>query len=545
MELKASISKNGNIRFKLAFILTPILIISSTFSAIASNSNNAQAPATSNAAAAQANMNNNGRSELAPGHNESATRGKSDLDHGNNDGKGQGKNNQGNDGNDKAANPNRSVAVNIVLTLPVTNTALQKLSKFGRITSVIEKINAVTMRTSYGEISALRELGIVRSLNEDAARSAIPVRVYSEISSATVSTGFGSWNLDMIDVTEGVEGATTRKVSQTGAGTYVAVLDTGLLRSWRNYFDSDNIAEEYGVAFGGGGGEQGSISTQPNKWQQDQDSHGTHVTSTIIGYKYTNNRRIEGVAPDAKVIPVKVLGQNGSGWSSVIAAGIVYVADLKEGPLSGSPVVINMSLGGSVLDDVEKAAIDYAISKGVIIVASAGNSGFRGMGFPGAYAPVISVAASGWTGEWTPVTFPGSWWRSLDVPETGSESAYITDFSSRQLSGQQLDVSAPGSWIIGPYQTNGQLSWYYLGGTSMASPHVAGVVALMMQKNKNMLQSLVESKLKSSAWPIIHRAAAVRSYAGFPLMPISWGDNAVGSGLVNAAAALSAVTAAP
>ena len=59
-----------------------------------------------------------------------------------------------------------------------------------------------------------------------------------------------------------------------------------------------------------------------------------------------------------------------------------------------------MSLGGPSLDAMEKAAIDYAIGKGVIIVASAGNEGEAGMGYPGAYAPVISVAAAGWVGEW-------------------------------------------------------------------------------------------------------------------------------------------------
>ena len=75
----------------------------------------------------------------------------------------------------------------------------------------------------------------------------------------------------------------------------------------------------------------------------------------------------------ATVIPVKVLNQNGSGWSSMVAAGIEYVGDLKAGPLAGYPVVINMSLGGPELDAVEQAAIDYAISQGVIIVASAGN----------------------------------------------------------------------------------------------------------------------------------------------------------------------------
>ena len=66
---------------------------------------------------------------------------------------------------------------------------------------------------------------------------------------------------------------------------------------------------------------------------------------------------------------------------------------------------------------MEKAAIDYAIDSGVIIVAAAGNEGAAGMGYPGAYAPVISVAASGWVGEWLPTTTAGvnrGWWRARE-----------------------------------------------------------------------------------------------------------------------------------
>lgn len=185
------------------------------------------------------------------------------------------------------------------------------------------------------------------------------------------------------------------------------------------------------------------MSRQPNKWQHDQHSHGSHVTSTILGYSL-NGTPVNGVAPMATVIPVKVLNQNGSGWSSVIARGIVCVADLKHGPLAGYPVVINMSLGGPVLDAVEKAAIDYAISKG-IVVASAGNRGTRGMGYPGAYAPVISVAMSGWIREWTPAG-NRSWWWNLNVAEpVNPDDFYIDPASSRALAGQDLDVAAPGS----------------------------------------------------------------------------------------------------
>ena len=154
---------------------------------------------------------------------------------------------------------------------------------------------------------------------------------------------------------------------------------------------------------------------------------------------------MNGAAPKATVFKVKVLGQNGSGWSSVIARGIVYVADLKAGPLDGSPVVINMSLGGSVLDAVEQAAIDYAIARGVIIVASAGNNGDLGMGYPGAYAAVISVGASGWKHQWT----ANNWWNAGDVAEpTRAADFYIADFSSRAKTGQDLDVVAPGSWVV-------------------------------------------------------------------------------------------------
>ncbi|MEL7643272.1 MAG: S8 family serine peptidase, partial [bacterium] len=328
-------------------------------------------------------------------------------------------------------------------------------------------------------------------------------------------------------------GFDNRQVEYDGTGVYVAVLDTGLVDSWRQYFPEERIAEDYAIAFGGGGGEVGFVSSQPEKWQHDQNSHGTHVTSTILGYSL-GGTPINGVAPMATVIPVKVLNQNGSGWSSVVARGITYVKELKEGPLANYPVIINMSLGGPALDAMEQKAIDEAIAAGVIIVASAGNEGEAGMGYPGAYAPVISVAASGWVGEW----LTGGWWTSNVPDPTSVDDYYITDFSSRELPGQDLDVAAPGSWVVGPYQVNsGQLSYYYLGGTSMASPHVAGIVALMAQKDPTINANDAEVILEGSAIPLPAGSRDIfdPSYGD---ITISWEVDATGSGLATADGAL-------
>ncbi|MCK6545235.1 S8 family serine peptidase [Myxococcota bacterium] len=219
----------------------------------------------------------------------------------------------------------------------------------------------------------------------------------------------------------------------------------------------------------------------------------------------------------------------------MIARGILYVAELKAGPLAAYPVVINMSLGGPVLDAMEQAAIDYAIAQGVIIVASAGNEGEYGMGYPGAYAPVISVAAAGWLGEWV---LGASWWVRNVADPTRVEHLYITDFSSRALAGQDLDVAAPGSWIVGPYQVNGQLGWYFLGGTSMASPHVAGLVALMAEVRPSLTAPQAEAILEGSALVI---GAGCRTILDYDVVrEVCWGANATGAGIVDALGAIAA-----
>ena len=432
-----------------------------------------------------------------------------------------------------AAGTNQMIGVNVLLKTGITNTILADLGKHGTVRDVVYEIKAVTMQARSSELSVIKALPYVAAANQDSPRKDVPVL---GLGITDFSGGINTWDMDAINVTD-YNTTPIRRVTYDGSGVYVAVLDTGLVSNWTYYFPAERIATQYAISFGGGGGDVGEVSTQPGKWGRDQNSHGTHVTSTILGYNL-NGTPINGVAPKATVIPVKVLNQNGSGWSSVIARGIVYVADLKvSGVLGTKPVVINMSLGGPTLDAMEEAAIDYAIANGVIIVAAAGNEGAAGMGYPGAYAPVISVAASGWVGEWAPAGNNAWWYNRNVVDPTNTADFYITDFSSRQLAGQDLDVAAPGSWIVGPYQKNGQISYYYLGGTSMASPHVAGIVALMAQKNSSLTASNAETYLETAAIQMPAGCRTVNNGSGGTVQ-YCWEADATGAGLITADAAL-------
>jgi len=169
--------------------------------------------------------------------------------------------------------------------------------------------------------------------------------------------GILSWDVDMINAdTLHLSPATEPFID--GTGVWVAVLDTGLVPNWADYLPAESIALEYAMSF------HNPMGNENDGGWRDTDSHGTHVTSTILGYSVYGLYEVEGVAPGVKVVPVKVLNNQGWGWNSCIVAGILYVANLKaSGELTG-PVVINMSLGSPVPSPAEEAAIDYAIEQG-------------------------------------------------------------------------------------------------------------------------------------------------------------------------------------
>ncbi len=452
------------------------------------------------------------------------------------------------------------VVVEVVFSRPISESDLKAIARLGgNIIYKFDEVNGLAIAIDSRLVDALSKLDGVKEVG-------VAVKVYalSEVlpslcnEHGTVLT----WNLDMINV------PTVHEVYHLdGTGVYIAVLDTGLEPEWRLYFPEDRIDTEHAAAF------LGAMATaywatgevyNRHAWEADTNGHGMHVTSIILGFRVYDFYRVDGVAPGARVIPIKVLSNAGWGFSTDVAAGIIYVANLyKAEKESGgnvlkpegviNPIIISMSLGGPSLSPLEKAAIDYAIAEGVFVVAAAGNEGEAGMSYPGAYPPVISVGAAGWVGEWS----TRNWWRASDVPEDLTGQVYVTSFSSRAREGQDLDVLAPGSWVVGPYTPYGAAhppywasgvpgQYYYLGGTSMATPHVSGVLALMLQKDMldgriDLTQAKAEEILESTAFKITWHSATVFDPITGSYVTLTWGDNAVGSGLVQADKAVNAV----
>lgn len=216
-----------------------------------------------------------------------------------------------------------------------------------------------------------------------------------------------------------------------GEGVRVAVLDTGASLDHPDLKGQIVAAKDFTRSASG-----------PN----DPHGHGTHCCGVIAAAE--NDTGVVGVAPKAKLLVGKVLGDNGSGGSAGIAAGIRWAVD------NGADL-ISMSLGSGSPDPTIHAAVKYAASKGVFLIAAAGNEGpyDNTVGYPGGFPECVCVAA-------------------ID------QAKRIAKFSSR---GGEVDVAAPGVDILSSYPPK---NYARLSGTSMATPFVAGVVALLLAKQK-------------------------------------------------------------
>ena len=424
------------------------------------------------------------------------------------------------------------------------------------------------------------------------------------------------YNLDMVDV---------EATSNDGEGIYVAVLDTGLLSNYLHFFPEGmvDIKEEWGIGLthnvwydptgDGNWSIEYADSTEYrfsySTLKSDRgfltydygnplwayypplgmwfpfpygSGHGTHVQSVITGYYFERgdvSAWIPGVAPKVTIIPVLVLddwivyADDGNGWwwsggtNEMVAAGIEYVAQLAEE--HGIKIIVSMSLGGPSPSSMIEDAIDYAISKGVIVVAAAGNMRYYDIfgeyiDYPGAYPQVISAAAAGWTQEYGGGYYDYYWWWN-DVPEKLNKNnyvydpwtgityknnghTYLVDFSARPNSdwGQtwkEIDVAAPGCAIRGPYKPYGSGDWAYYAvwGTSQATPHVSGIAALLLQSHPYLDQTDLEWILKRAAGlvPLAADGAYVSdTFSNFATVYYRWNDHDAGSGFLTVDAVL-------
>ncbi len=241
------------------------------------------------------------------------------------------------------------------------------------------------------------------------------------------------------------------------AGVKIAVVDTGIDNSHpdlqavvaqKDFINNDNNAE-------------------------DDNGHGTHVAGTI-GALTNNGTGVAGMNWSVSLMAAKVLNASGSGSYTAVANGITWAAD-------NGAKVINISLGGSFGSRTLSNAVKYAWNKGAVLACAAGNSGKSTKFYPAAYTQCIAVAAT----------------------DQNDKKASFSNYGSKWV-----DVAAPGVAILSTMPNtavylNTQYGYYQnydaLNGTSMASPHVAGLAGLVWAKGACTTNTCVRSKIESTA----------------------------------------------
>ncbi|MEG4072112.1 S8 family peptidase [Microcoleus sp. Pol14C2] len=287
--------------------------------------------------------------------------------------------------------------------------------------------------------------------------------------------GGNDWARDMVNAPEVWQGGIT------GNGIVVAVVDTGVDYThldldgniWQNADEIpnnriDDDRNGYIDDIRGWDFASGDNNPMDEKFLRNGQlfGHGTHVAGAIAAER--NGFHITGVAPNSKIMPVRVLPTVGFGNPINIAAGIRYAAD-------NGANVINYSAGGWFPSREIDDAIKYATDKGVVVVMSAGNDGFSEPGYPARYAERFGIAVGG-----------------IDI--NGRMDQLFNRAGSRPLD----YVVAPGVDI---FSTTPDNTYKTYSGTSMAAPHVAGVAALVLNANPNLTPAQVEQILTSTANP--------------------------------------------
>ncbi|QPF39564.1 S8 family peptidase [Acinetobacter nosocomialis] len=250
------------------------------------------------------------------------------------------------------------------------------------------------------------------------------------------------WGLDRIDQ-KALPLNSTYSYSQTGTGTTAYIVDTGILSTHQEF--SGRVLNGYTAISDGNG-------------TTDCNGHGTHVAGTVGGTTY-------GVAKNVKLVPVRILGCDGSGASSNVIAGLDWI--LKNG---SKPAVVNMSLGGAASSSLD-SAVENLYNNGYVMVVAAGNSNTDACtSSPARTSNAITVAAT---------------------DNTDTRASYSNY-------GSCVDIFAPGSQINSSW-IGSNTATKVLNGTSMATPHVAGVVAELFQSTPTATPQTITSNLLNQA----------------------------------------------
>lgn len=322
----------------------------------------------------------------------------------------------------------------------------------GEIKQVLDSINAVNVEIDADKLKELKKRGDIEWVEESTPEDAHIQGFESEkkITPSQLkllqSSQVVPWGISKIRAPE------VYSNGNKGTGIKVCIIDTGV------DYNHPDLKDNYK-------GGWDFITNTPDA--NDGYGHGTHVAGTVAAGD--NDIGVIGVAPEAFIYSYRVLDSNGSGSYSDIVAAIQRAINEKM-------QIVSMSLGGSGYSQALKDICDAAKKAGIVVIAAAGNADGDGsqdtVGYPAKFASVIAVA-------------------STDVNDNRSS------FSS---CGSEVEVAAPGSNILSTVPTSGTtisdpIGYKNLNGTSMATPHVSGAVALMLKANPSLTPDSVRDIL--------------------------------------------------
>ncbi len=257
----------------------------------------------------------------------------------------------------------------------------------------------------------------------------------------------------------------------TGSGVVVAIVDSGV--AYENYgsfalapdLNGRPFVSPYDAVTGDG-------------HANDENSHGTHVAGTI-GQVTNNNVGCAGIAHNCTIMPVRVLNSSGTGSYTQIANGINWAS-------SHGAKVVNLSLGGSAGSTTLSNAVTNAVNAGLTVCAATGNTGTSGVQYPARYTPCIAVGSTRFDGNRSSFSTYGT---GIDVTAPGGETSMDQngDGYGDGILQQTFASGSPTSF-----------GYYFFQGTSMATPHVSAIAALVRQKHPTWTATQVRNAIQNT-----------------------------------------------